>query len=378
MRLCIVQPGLNVISETFIKAHAEQLPAEVTVVHNALPYAIPMVGDQPVRSNFILARGWRKLSRLARRQGWDWEITSSYLALFRRTRPQLVLAEYGPTGVVVARACRLARIPLAVHFHGYDASLRAILEQYQEQYYEMFQQAAAVITVSHAMQRRIIALGAPPEKTHYNPYGVNSGRFAGANPEAAPPIFLTVGRFVEKKGPLLTLRAFAEVFGRFPDARLRMIGEGRLLLECKTLARSLNIEHAVSFLGAQPHQVVTAEMRRSRAFVQHSIEAPDGDCEGTPVAILEAGCSGLPVVATRHAGIPDVVREGETGLLVDEHDYHGMARHMLTLARDPTHAAHLGRNAREHILQNYTQEQSINRLSQILANCLIKADGVGA
>ena len=61
----------------------------------------------------------------------------------------------------------------------------------------------------------------------------------------------------------------------------------------------------MTFLGAQPHNVIQDEMRKARGFVQHSIEAPSGDSEGMPVSIIEAGVSGLPVVATRHAGIPD-------------------------------------------------------------------------
>ena len=149
-----------------------------------------------------------------------------------------------------------------------------------------------------------------------------------------------------------------------------MVGDGPLLTPCRDLARGLGIESSVAFLGAQSHHVVRDEMLAARAFVQHSIEASSGDCEGTPVAILEAGASGLPVVATRHAGIPDVVIEGETGLLVDEKDVTGMASRMRRLAEDPGLAGNMGRAAREHIRRHFSMERSIDGLWRIIEGCL--------
>jgi hypothetical protein len=123
------------------------------------------------------------------------------------------------------------------------------------------------------MEQALLELGARPEKTHYVPNGVDADRFRAGAPAEASPTFLSVA---EKKGPQLT------------------------------------IAETVIFLGAQPHEVVAEEMRRARAFVQHSVVASDGNNETMPNAILEASASGLPVVATRHAGIPEVVVNGET------------------------------------------------------------------
>ena len=147
---------------------------------------------------------------------------------------------------------------------------------------------------------------------------------------------------VEKKAPHLVLATFARVLRECPDARLHFIGDGALLGVCRDLAAALGIDHAVTFLGAQPHDIVEREMRQARALVQHSVIASNGDSEGTPVAILEAGAMGLPVVATRHAGIPDVVADGVTGFLVEERDVCGMATHMLALARNPASRASAG------------------------------------
>ena len=145
-----------------------------------------------------------------------------------------------------------------------------------------------------------------------------------------------------------------------------MIGDGILLDVCRDLVSAMGIGHAVEFCGAQSPDVIAAEMRQARAFVQHSITASDGDSEGTPVAVLEAGAAGLPVVSTRHAGIPDVVIEGVTGLLVDERDVDGMAGHMRMLIRNPDQATELGRRAAAHVRRYYSMEQSIDRLAWVL------------
>jgi glycosyltransferase involved in cell wall biosynthesis len=249
--------------------------------------------------------------------------------------------------------------------------VREVLEENAESYPAMFRQAAAIIAVSRAMQRKLVSLGAPPEKVHYNPCGVDCTEFGEATPASAPPVFLAVGRFVAKKAPQLTLSAFAEVHRACAKARLRMLGDGPLLEECRSLAQEeLGLSDAVTFLGAQPHAVVQEEMRRARCFVQHSVEAANGDCEGTPVGILEAGASGLPVVSTRHAGIPDVVIENQTGLLVDERDVSGMAEQMLRLALEPELAGQLGRAARLHVESHFSKERSDGQLWAVIESCL--------
>jgi glycosyltransferase involved in cell wall biosynthesis len=362
-RLVIVQPEPAAPSETFLRAHAEHLPGCVAVVCGASPG----IDGRPVFSQALPARAWRKALRLVRGQTWEAERTAAYLALFRRLRPDAVLAEYGGAAAAVTDACRIFGVPLVAHFHGYDASRRDYVAHMAAAYRAMFAVAAAVVAVSRPMRRRLIALGAPAEKVHCNPCGIDCGAFAGADPAAAPPVFLAVGRFVPKKAPQLTLRAFAQARRDCPAARLRMIGDGPLRPACERLAGELGVTSAVDFLGLLPPAAVQEEMRHSRAFVQHSLEAPDGDAEGTPVAILEAGASGLPVVATRHAGIPDAVRANRTGLLVAEGDVDGMAACLLRLAREPALAADLGRAARAWVRAEFAMEQRIGRLWEIIA-----------
>jgi colanic acid/amylovoran biosynthesis glycosyltransferase len=364
-RICIVQPTASLVEETFLSAHAERLPGVVAAVYSH--EGIPTVDGRPVLSQHWTRRGYRKAWRLASGSPWSKEIDLGFETAFRRTRAEVVLAEYGPVGVTVLDACRRAKVPLVVYFRGYDASTRSLLEHHRNDYQRLFIQAAAVVAVSQNIVRALIGLGCPGDKIFYNPSGFELRRFTPGNPSDSAAHFLAVGRLVQKKAPHLTILAFSELLRRHPQARLRIIGDGPLMGICRDLLAGLQIGNHVELLGVQPHDVVQREMQSARAFVQHSVIAASGDSEGTPKTILEAGASGLPVVATRHGGIPDVVIEGETGFLVDERDVAGMAEQMLRLAHDPALAASLGRRAVDHVRKLYTVDQSLERLSRILA-----------
>lgn len=362
-RLCVVAPYEPVPTETFIRAHVERLPADVMLVHGWRP----QVGGRTVLSRPRIAL--HKAARALTGAGPQREVTAAYVEAFRRHRAEAALAEYGDTAVWVVDACCRTGVPLVVHFHGYDAALHETLRENREAYPRMFRAAAAVVAVSRAMRRQLISLGAPPEKVHVNHYGVDCEDFTGGDPSAAPPTFVAVGRFTAKKAPHLTLKAFAGARRAAPQARLRMLGDGPLLAECRRLAAELKVEDAVEFLGARPHEAVREEVRGARAFVQHSVVAENGDSEGTPVSIIEAAATGLPVVSTRHAGIPDVVVEGETGLLVDEGDVRGMAEHMARLALDAELAGRMGRAARLRAETHFTMGRSLGNLWGIIESC---------
>ena len=265
-RLAIVCVGTPGPSETFINAHIERLPTKVVVGG----WWSPQVGNRPVLSRPHL--GIYKMARILFREGLvARQTTAAYVKTFRRHMVNVVMAEYGTTAVQALPACRRLGIPLVAHFHGYEASNRAILEEYASAYRTLFQDAAAIVAVSHAMRRKLIGLGAAADKVHYNPCGVDCQKFAGANPGQASPTLLAVGRFVDKKAPHLTILAFARAFERCPDARLRIIGDGPLRDACFELARALGVAEAVTFLGPQSPAVVMEEMRRARAFVHRAL-----------------------------------------------------------------------------------------------------------
>ena len=122
----------------------------------------------------------------------------------------------------------------------------------------------------------------------------------------------------------------------------------------------------VTLHGYRSHAEVAALMARAAMFVQHSVTDPDGRIEGFPVAIAEAMFTALPVVSTRHSGIPEHVRDGVTGFLVAEGDVAGMAAAMARLLADPAAAAGMGRAGRAWALEHLSRPAAYGRLRDLM------------
>jgi glycosyltransferase involved in cell wall biosynthesis len=268
-------------------------------------------------------------------------------------------------GAEVLGACEATGIPLVVHFHGFDAHRTDYIERYGR-YRELFRYAKALVVVSRAMEAQLLALGAPRAKVIYNCYGIDVERFVPGDAATAPPHFTAVGRFADKKAPHLTLQAFRKVLDLRPEAKLTMVGQGRLWEECNRLVQESGMQHAVDLCGVKRPEEIVALLHGSRAFVQHSVVTTTNDHEGTPLAVLEAMATAVPVVATRHAGIADVVEHGERGLLCAEHDVDAMARHMVRLIDDPAEAQRMGRAGRAYVEVFHRVEVQVAALQRIL------------
>lgn len=362
LRLAIVSPESDQPSETFIRAHIARLPFDVLSIRGTDWDCADATG-RPLLSQ------WRLRGAVARRLSSDGGRDAFARALASRLRGlriDAVMAEFGPNAARVRRACELAGVPLFAHFHGYDAYSRNVLAQYGREYTALFAQAAGVVAVSTPMLETLRAMGAPAERLHLSPCGVDPEDFSGAAPAGSAPHFVAVGRFVEKKAPYLTVHAFKTVADAIPEARLSMVGDGLLVGPTKRLAAALGLQDRVEFLGVQPPDVVGTLMRSARAFVQHSLVAENGDSEGTPVAVIEAQMSGLPVVATAHAGIPEVVADGLTGYIVPEGDSITMGERMLRLARDPDLAARMGQAGRQRAVEHFTMERHLSQLARMI------------
>jgi colanic acid/amylovoran biosynthesis glycosyltransferase len=362
-RVCSVRNTAGGPSETFIDAYECTLPFSVTSLYgeSALPtHAGTDVLHYP--GKFLRKARNAITSRLF---GYD-KSTLCYIAAFRRLRPHVVIAQYGHVGVRVSTACRACSIPLIVFFRGYDAHADWVIERFGNQYASLFQQAFAIVAVSQAIRTKLLEMGADSEKVFYSPSGVDCNKIVASNPRIQPPHFLAVGRLVDKKGPHLTLIAFAKALQQVPGMRLTLVGEGPLASVCRDIVRSLGLQESVNLIGSRAHDEVLSLMRESRGFLQHSLVAFNGDSEGTPNSIMEASASALPVIATRHGGIPEVVLHGETGYLVQEHDVVAMSENICRIAVNPDLAYQLGIRGREHMVNNFTRKISLERLVALI------------
>jgi glycosyltransferase involved in cell wall biosynthesis len=246
--------------------------------------------------------------------------------------------------------------------------LKEVIFQCQN-YDEVFASASKVVVVSKYMYKILLDLGCPENKLVYNVYGPRP-EFHEIKPNYNKEQFIAVGRFVDKKAPYYTIVSFNKVVQKYPEARLLMAGNGELLNTCKNLVKYLGLEHNVKFLGVISQEELRKLLENSIGFVQHSIRAESGDMEGTPLAILEASAAGLAVIATNHAGIPDVIIHEQTGLLCEEHDVEAMSNNMLRLLDDVAFAKQLGQKGKVHILEFYSMKRHISKLDSVLLKAL--------
>jgi colanic acid/amylovoran biosynthesis glycosyltransferase len=346
--LAIATRRFDAPSATFIRDHVRTLAPRATVLicqkGDAHSLSCPVLSGVPSNSPTDCHR---------------------VVTFLRREKVDVMLAEYATSAVHFIHACKQANVRLYVHVHGFDVSVYLPQPLWVNRYRELFTHASGIIAPSRFLADKLAAIGCPTEKLHVSPNGVDPERFQPGAP-GDPFRLLAVGRFVEKKAPHLTIRAFADVLARFPEARLDMIGDGPLAETCLALVRESGLSEKVRLLGVQsPGQVANA-MREASLFVQHSVTTANGDTEGLPVAILEAMASALPVVATRHSGIPEAIVDGATGILVDEYDVFGMTQAIISLLANPTRAKAMGEAGRQRVLAHFTQTQTRDRLRAIM------------
>jgi colanic acid/amylovoran biosynthesis glycosyltransferase len=240
----------------------------------------------------------------------------------------VVHCHYGVVGRRYGVAARLWRAPLVVSFYGYDAS-RYPREHGDAVYAPLFARVRAVTSLSAHMDARLRALGCAPALLRRVPLPVDpisDEPTAPAAPRAPSETrLLTVARLVEKKGIGYALHALASLGDALVGVRYDVIGDGPLRGELEALADTLGLTAHVRFRGAATSDAVVAALREADLFVLPSVTAEDGDEEGTPTVLLEAAYAERPVLATRHAGNPEIVADGESGVLVPERDADALA-----------------------------------------------------
>jgi len=364
INICFTSPSKNAYSETFIQNLKQTIEGNIFYCFGGY---FPTDSEDGKLKNHdsapLILKGISKLGLLQK------PIREIYFESYlKQKKIQVIIANYGPSGVEVSEVAKRLGIPLIVHFHGFDASLNTIINHFKDSYRKMFEIAKAIVVVSNEMEQTIIDLGAD-EKKVFLIRCAPANSFTSISPDYNSNQILVIGRFVEKKAPYLSLLAFKKAQEKIPDLRIKFIGEGELFQVCKDISLALKIKN-IGFSGVMSAQSIAEEMANSFCFVQHSKTASTGDKEGTPVAILEAMASALPVISTYHAGIPDVITNDENGILVSEGDVQGMAEAIVKLYRDRNLAENLGKNARLYILEHLYQERYKADWDHLILKCL--------
>jgi len=229
-----------------------------------------------------------------------------------------------------------------------------------------------LVTCTAANRDHLSAL-APPGRVELVYHGIDLARFPpkdssserirdGRNP-ADPVVILSVARLVEKKGTEILLQALAHLPPKL-QWRFVHVGGGPLKDSLQSLAKHLGIHHRVEWRGALTQDNLLAEYRHADLFALASRVARDGDRDGLPNVLMEAQSQGLACVATRVSAIPELIRDGETGILVQDTDAPALARALEALISNPARRRALGLAGQSALAERFALEANIEPLAR--------------
>ncbi len=293
-------------------------------------------------------------------------------ARLEQERPVLIHAHFGKSAAYALPLARAMGLPLAVTYHGGDATKTAntrnsALRIYNRRRADLWREAALILPVSDFIKGELAAAGCPPEKMTVNYNGADAGRFA---PGEKAKLILFAGRWVEKKGVDTLVSAVIGVREKLGGWRVRLVGDGELKpqLEARLKAAGMEVE--------LPGWVSPADMPREFAEAMivcvPSQRAATGDAEGLPTVCIEAMLSGCAIAATRHAGIPECVKDGVTGLLVAEGDHAALGERLVRMTSDVQATQAMGDAGREVALKDFNLERQSARLQDLLMGIATK------
>jgi colanic acid/amylovoran biosynthesis glycosyltransferase len=320
----------------------------------------------------LLRRGYLKY--IARRPAliYRGEYDAIRRILIRRD-PELIHVYFGNTGVHLLPLLGRWDRPWVVSFHGMDVQSRPDERGYDQKLRELLQVAPLVLVRSQSLSARLQELGCAADKIRLNRTGIPLQNFPWVErplPKDGQWQLVQACRLVEKKGLLSTLSAFRRFVSDYPKSQLVIAGEGPLRDGLMQKINELSLGNQVTLTGFLSQDDLRKIYNQSHIFIHPSELAADSNQEGVPNSMLEAMASGLPVVATRHGGIPEAVREGVDGILVPERDETALYEALLQLARQPDLWRQLGKQASQSVAQNFEQLQRIKNLEAVYAEAI--------
>ena len=288
-----------------------------------------------------------------------------YQEMLSRQPFDLLHAHFGPAGCDALALKRALDLPLITSFYGVDASKLLRIPSIRDRYLDLFNESERIIVLGPDMAARLAAAGCPQSKIVVLHLGVDLDQFVYKKRSCAGDesvIVLFCGRLVEKKGPLDLLEAFARLESEHRNVILRYVGSGPLQKAVRERVRTLGLHSRVSLKEAVSHDQVIEEMHGAHILALPSKTGSDGDMEGTPTVLMEAQASGMPVLSTRHADISEVVRDGYSGVLVDESNVSDLTDGLDRLLCQVDDWVKMGEFGRSHIASSFNIRTQVRRL----------------
>jgi len=273
-------------------------------------------------------------------------------------------AHFATASTTVARlAARFAGVPYTLTAHAKDIFHESVRP---EDLRRKLGDAAAAVTVSDYNQeylREKYGRAAQKVRRIYN--GLELERFSYEEPGERAPEIVAVGRLVEKKGFADLIEACSVLRDRGVDFRCRIVGLGEQESELRASIESLGLGDRVELPGPRPQSALIGAVQGAAVFAAPCVVGSDGNRDGLPTVLLEAMALGTPCVSTAVTGIPEVLRDGETGLMVPQRDPAALADAIERLLGDPTLRVELADRARRLIEEEFDVHRNAALLREV-------------
>ena len=283
-------------------------------------------------SNSLVSKIFEKLDILL--QYKDSNFKKELNTLVDKIKPDIIHCHFGKEALKLIDNLENKKIPIVIHFHGYDASSALKKKAYVSRLKEILKEDRIhPIFVANYLKKNLLDHGIKIKNDQILHCGINMSKFTDDKLDSKNKnefIFLQVSSLVEKKGHEYTIEAFSIFLKKQKTKNFKLIltGDGDRKNILKELVKKLEIEKNVDFVGYVTPEEAIKLMKKANVFVHHSITASNGDQEGIPTAIMEAMATRLPVLSTNHSGIPELVQDGINGFLVEEKDIEDYAKKM--------------------------------------------------
>jgi len=264
------------------------------------------------------------------------------------------------------------KIPSVVSFYGYDCfSFPKKLWGFGKKYLNnrVFGDISKVLAMSPEMKKDLVLIGCPEEKIIIHYHGVPAKAFLNQkrnyNREKKEFELLSVSYLDPVKGHLFIFKALQKLISRgISNVRLKIVGKGFYEPVLKKFIKENKLKDYVAFLGPVSPIQLLAEFEKADGFIHPSVITKN-DKEGIPGAIVEAMFSGLPVISTYHGGIPYIIENNKTGILVNEWDIDALSDAMVNLSQDPKLCEELGKAGQKYALAELDLEEKEKELESI-------------
>ncbi|MEM6338005.1 MAG: glycosyltransferase, partial [Bacteroidota bacterium] len=282
----------------------------------------------------------------------------------RAVEPAVIHAHFGISGFRLLGLKRRHRIPLLTQFYGFDVLQLPGEAGWTRRYRTLAREGDCFIAITEEMKRDLVAQGFPEAKIDVVKLAIDTEamRFTPRRQPESTLRLIAVGRLVEKKGFAYAIEAVQALQSQGREVSLDVFGDGPLRAELEAKA---SISKGIKFHGRAENATILDALQRHDALLVPSVLAGNADKEGMPQIIVEAMASGLPVIASRHSGIPEIVIDGETGLLHDERDDAGLTRALGALADTPELAERFSHAGRQFVETHHDIRGMVERLETI-------------